>query len=310
MKQKFKSFFSTILNSTTHVSRTSLLRFVICAVLASTGTQSFAGIIRSADFENGDYQSHGLRPVGKGEPIVVTSPEPICRGNYSLKLPLDFYKNKNKFRNQLAWGNSLKIGEEYWIGYAMYVPSDILRPRVNIDLHGIPDKHLGETYRTSAFGIYGGDYRYKGQIQVRARSSAKPVNMPIGQKQTADRNYLKPVAKLEKKWVEVVVHFKLTYRQDGFINVWIDGKKVLTEKNIGTAWNDVKGPYFKFGIHVLDWINRVRPKPGKEAYKLAYFDEIRIGDKNASYDDVAPRCGGVKKRPGPSTPPNDPNVCR
>ncbi|PRX38587.1 DUF4377 domain-containing protein, partial [Salegentibacter salegens] len=47
------------------------------------------------------------------------------------------------------------------------------------------------------------------------------------------------------------------------------------------SYNDEKYPYFKFGVYKWKW--------GTAAtQRVIYYDEVRIGDKNSSYEEVKP----------------------
>jgi hypothetical protein len=77
------------------------------------------------------------------------------------------------------------------------------------------------------------------------------------------------------KWYDIVMHVKWSAGTDGIIEMWKNG--VLYFKQTGKA-TTTTGVYFKFGMNrwsmTNDWV--------------VYYDNLRIGNASATYDDVAP----------------------
>lgn len=81
-------------------------------------------------------------------------------------------------------------------------------------------------------------------------------------------------------WHTVIVHVKWTQSDDGFLQVWWNGKKQVDIKGEPTFWNDEdKAPYFKVGAYKGD------PWKGAEPF-IIYTDDIMIFDETASFKDV------------------------
>ncbi len=87
------------------------------------------------------------------------------------------------------------------------------------------------------------------------------------------------------QWYDFVINIKWSYESDGFIKIWQNGV-LVTDRNGPNCFNDAIGPYFMLGIY------------GSINYGQTvtfYFDEVRIGDSNSSYSEVAPGGSVVKK---------------
>ncbi|PRX39829.1 polysaccharide lyase, partial [Salegentibacter salegens] len=85
----------------------------------------------------------------------------------------------------------------------------------------------------------------------------------------------------KNKWIDWVVHIKYSHTNTGILEVWMDDVKVIDRQNMPNSYNDEKYPYFKFGVYKWKW--------GTAAtQRVIYYDEVRIGDKNSSYDEVKP----------------------
>jgi hypothetical protein len=94
------------------------------------------------------------------------------------------------------------------------------------------------------------------------------------------------VGKVEKgKWVDWVVHVKWSYKSDGFLKIWKDGQ-LITNYQGPTTYNDLKPQLFKFGIYKAWWNHELPPRRNT---LILYYDEVRIGDENSSYEEVAPK---------------------
>ena len=61
----------------------------------------------------------------------------------------------------------------------------------------------------------------------------------------------------------------------------MDGEKVIDRQNMPNSYNDEKYPYFKFGVYKWEWGNPA-------TRRVIYFDEVRVGNKNSSYEEVKP----------------------
>jgi hypothetical protein len=94
-------------------------------------------------------------------------------------------------------------------------------------------------------------------------------------------------AVLTGQWLDFVINIKFSYGANGFLKVWKDGV-LVTDDAGGNCFNDDKGPYLNMGIYsrCLDQDQTI----------TIYYDELRIGDSNSNYDEVAPG-GSVKPLP-------------
>lgn len=77
----------------------------------------------------------------------------------------------------------------------------------------------------------------------------------------------------------MVYHIKFSHKSDGKLEVWKNGIKVINYKG-PNSYNDKYFPYFKAGIYKRKWY--------KISKRVVYLDEVRVGNKKATYKDVAP----------------------
>lgn len=237
------------------------------------GAGSHNNIIVNSSFENGisDWKSETCCSYSK---TIVSSP--VRSGSKAVRFEL----HKGTERSEVR-AHRVKTNGEYWYGWSVLIPNDFVSdPSYDImgqfhDYHG-PDNGWWGTARRHLplyFKTQDGHWKLRGTHQ-------KYPEKRVTETFTKD---LGPYTK--GKWTDFVVHAKWSYKSDGFIHVWKDGQLVFSRTG-SVYYNLPTGPFFKIGIYKGDpeW-----PGSGNISKRVVYFDEIRTGDKNARYKDVAPR---------------------
>lgn len=91
---------------------------------------------------------------------------------------------------------------------------------------------------------------------------------------------LGPIVK--DQWTEVVFHFIHSYKEDGLVEVWINGNLALSRKG-GNMYDDVL-PKWKVGLYKASFkyhnsdVNR----------RLLFFDNIRVGGPGSTLQEMLP----------------------
>lgn len=88
-------------------------------------------------------------------------------------------------------------------------------------------------------------------------------------------------------WTDWVIHVKWSYQDDGFLEIWKDGRQVVNYRG-PNAYNDRGNNYFQWGIYKPLW-NSGRTSLST---RVVYNGELRIGDSTSSYAEVAPQGKG------------------
>ena len=83
-------------------------------------------------------------------------------------------------------------------------------------------------------------------------------------------------------WTDWVIHVKFSAESDGVFEIWKNGKLML-RRNGRNNYNDLKGNIFKIGIYKYGW---AQGYPSTTTFRTLYYDEIKIGNENASYAEV------------------------
>lgn len=88
------------------------------------------------------------------------------------------------------------------------------------------------------------------------------------------------------KWTDFVFHVKWSSTSDGLLEVWKNGVKVATKYGKNMYSGVTVGAYMRTGIYKWPWYTG---RPASSTTKrVAYIDEVRIGNSLATYKDVAP----------------------
>ncbi|MBD1388768.1 heparin lyase I family protein [Neiella sp. HB171785] len=219
-------------------------------------------------------------------------------GQYAAKLvwkhdnPAAFNGDKNKLdnvdRKAMFHGYKTKkvMGAEAWFGFSFYFPSDGTADELNnwlfFQIHGSADKRLKEKSRNPPFSL---TLTPEG---MRGNWKWDPDQLSTTRKGKGTEHFVIPGAKSDylDRWVDFVLHVKVDYTEakTGFLELWIDGNKVLDQHNIQFGYNDDKGIYPSWGMYFNGNLDVM-----KNDHYL-YLDAIKMSDHpKATYQTVAPQ---------------------
>lgn len=157
------------------------------------------------------------------------------------------------------------LNQDRWYGLSMYLVDwlDDDAPESVFQWH--PDNTVGTS--SMALWTIGGRFSYVTSNDNNS-TSATNVYTDIG-----------PV--VSNQWVDFVIHIRWATDTTGLLQVWMNGIRVINRINVKTA---ATTSYFKLGINKFGWLTQ----PSTVTQRVFYFDEVRIGNANATYNDVAP----------------------
>ncbi len=260
--------------------------------------------IQSNIVRNGKYAVYLTKPANKGKRCEIIP-------RRSFKDIADFY-----------WG------KEYWAGFSFYIPSGMTNNGYGIihqhhsswpgernsqpkNCKNTSDTSLPPTSGGNGFTIRrGSDPKF---LNIRLTPS-RELNKPSGRPASANTEIAYSFPLVKDKWYDVVMNFKYSDKSDGFWKIWIDGKQVVnrTGSNVNLHTNcegvlKKKAYYQAFGIYT-----------GTAGAGAIIYDEVKNGDANSSYKEIAPGGKGttsgfipVSSTPYPPSPrsqasPNEP----
>ncbi len=276
----------------------SIFLILILEIGCTTATTQANDNIWVGDFEHGPMELTRANPQSvwyeQGNLAeVVSAPAPVRRGMYAVKFFVDRINSPNSHRSMIIpkgnkpkeWAVIQDVGKDWWYGFSVYFPKSWAKDNIwdlVAQIHGRPDLDIGEDYRNPILAWYtDGD-----NIIIKNKWDAKRNTFESGTRVYGGQRTLWTGSIQKEQWTDWVMHAKWSYQEDGIVEIWRNGVKVVNSRG-PNCFNDKKGPYFDIGIY-KGWRDRSNP-PGTVGTRLVYFDEVRIADENASYSDVAPR---------------------
>jgi hypothetical protein len=255
------------------MNKSRLLHYLIAiAFVGGCTVTSAAQSKRSSIIQTGNFESGFTSFDREGNSLLVSSP--VRAGKYAVRFDL----NKGKVRNEVA-GKRASIGRTYWYGWSLFVPKGYVT---------VPGKEFVTQFS-----------KWQSPREPKWTGPANCVLKTENGKWIFRISYQKsPTAKSIKstsvvlgpyergKWTDWVMHVKWSYKPDGFVRLYQNGKLVFS-RNGATYFNIAKGPYFKMGIY-MGINNKNWSKHRQVVNRTIYGDEYRMGNANATFKDVAP----------------------
>ncbi|MDQ4141814.1 MAG: polysaccharide lyase [Bacteroidota bacterium] len=203
--------------------------------------------------------------------------------NGSRAARFEIRSEDNQIRSEITLPG--ETHSERWYGNSIYLPSndwdsDLIPNGWDIITQWHAKEDEGEDARFPPIALV----VTKGRLSVVVywATRAENTNSTLSGKKVFD------LGTLEKdKWLDMVYHINFSHESDGVLEVWKNGEKVINY-NGPNCYNDNSLPYFKAGIYRRRWHDITK--------RVVYVDEVRVGNKNADYYDVAPS-GSTLKEP-------------
>jgi hypothetical protein len=259
-------------------SRLRLLSPLIIILLAVSASAQRKNLIAEIDFENGE---RGAKTELDGGSLAVV--DTMARaGKRSLKVSCTGVRAE--ITDNGAGGPNKPEWRERWFAVSVFIPNDFKgNPKGSamfLQIHERPD--ACENWRSPPlnFSMRGDEMWITVKWEPKACS---PKSAP--EKQI----WKDSASKYKGRWSDWVLHTIWSYKEDGLTEAWVDGKKVVTYRG-PNAYNDQKEYYWKSGMYKR-WDGLV----------THYMDELRVGNGNATYADVAPT-GSAPPTDEPSNP--------
>jgi len=223
--------------------------------------------------------------------------EQVRAGSSAYKFSLTRY-DSGDFREQITLHNGFNngslyftIGNEYWIGYSLFLADGYHSPTVpggwvlHQEFHPVADA-CDEGIRHAIFHHRTKDGNWTSWLQWTS------LHRTVAPKVGIFGNYYTYDPFSTGQWVDFVINVKWSYEAEGVFKIWKNGV-LITDRNGPNCFNDDTGPYLMLGIY-----GRI----DQDQTMTIYCDELRIGDSNSSYSEVAPG-GTVKPLPPMVYPP-------
>lgn len=298
MGSRIKYFFFLILFFISSITHADLLLYDGC----NDGTQLNTGSTATAQYWI-------VRDCGDGE--IVYSTDQAYSGTGSYKFTLDRCGTAINSRAELDLlttsivdGGRFQFETEYWLGFAVYYPSDFDFPdnwRTLWQFHVAKDGAGtcgSETYPLGEYSMGATTQPFSGWLDGTAGSGTDDMNLyevvsgesslcatttgvPAGNViETYSVNNYQSATITRGSWHTVVMQFKFDHdSNNGFVRAWLDDVEWLEIENDIIGHYDIALHYLKLGMYSGDYDEVIGP---------FYIDEIRIGDADSTYNDVVP----------------------
>jgi hypothetical protein len=193
------------------------------------------------------------------------------------------------YRSEYAH-NGMMGYEEYWFGFSLFLPSNysVDVGSIHFQVHGNPNADVHEAHRNPMFALLtdpAAGAGSGGNWQMRARGDSRRnitrANRTYEWDHTAELGPVRP-----GEWEHFVYHTRYTPTSGGFIELWRNGKKLVSLTDTGTAYNDTLGPYFKFGIYAASWGTMANPPPANSSSNTLIIGGLKQGDNTSDYTEV------------------------
>lgn len=257
------------------------------------------GLVFKANFNTGD----DVTELGFGYSGNETAKIVDIAGQRAVKISLNRFEDEVSYRSEIQpkdlpssdfdRGGNAFLDHEYWYGVRIFLPEDWefdIHREIILQWHAYPDFDMGEDWRNPPVSLMigSGTAGIGKNYLVVVKADSKRITPESGawNRYTLEKTYdIGSIVNDLGKWTDWVVNVKWSYENDGFLTMWKNGKVVLQELHQANTFNDTFGPYFKLGMYKWVWKNKSR---NNVISRTLYYDDIRIGNKKAGYNDVAP----------------------
>jgi len=227
--------------------------------------------------------------------------DPVRAGQHAIRFEVP--RRLGSFRSEVAM-SGVPLFSDYWYGFSIFIPGDWVDDPQGGDIVAQWHGSAGEDKKQ--FKVEG-DGKGRPPVALSLQGSAWRININSSAAVVKDstdwagfqsKREQFPLGKFAKgAWTDWVFHMRWSYKADGLLEVWQNGKLVLTHPG-PNCYNDPNGPYFKIGIYHPAWKAFESEAFMEEKViiqrKVIYHDEVRVV-RDGGYSDVAPRPGAVAR---------------
>lgn len=206
-------------------------------------------VVHEASFDDGVGRWDVLKLAAEDSLTLVDDPLRPGNGVARFVLRRDDPDVSDGKRAELHLDEAGGIGDgsTWWYGFRTLLPADWERDRENEILaqwKGERDADLGEASKSPALALR----VRRDELYLTNRWDERPVTPD-----NRSPNETVWEGPLEAgRWTEWVVQVRWSFREDGLLRVWKDGRQIV-EKRGPNTYNDRRGMYFKIGVYKAPW---------------------------------------------------------
>lgn len=208
--------------------------------------------------------AHNLE-VGNWDYALQFVTDPVFQGKKSARFEIrndqPLVKNGKRAEAVIVSGAKGDITKDTWYSFAVYFPS------------------VGFEYDSEREVI--NQWYQDGSPATSLRTWKDKLILETGNTpDTRKRIDIGPIIK--DKWQQYVLHFIHSHEEDGLIEIWQNGKKMLSEKG-GNMYDNVL-PKWKIGLYKAAF------KYGTSLVvkRVIYYDNVKVGNAHATLEEMMP----------------------
>lgn len=225
--------------------------------------QASKKILFAEDFENDKPFQHAYNvEAGNWDYALQYVTAPVYQGKKSARFEIhkDQPLVKNSKRSEVTIIKELP-GYNMWYSFAVYFPEEGFEVDTEREI-------INQWYQ---YGTPATSLRVKNDTLYLETGPTPKERIQIN---------IAPA--LKNQWHEIVLHFIHAHNSEGLVEVWHNGKKVITHQG-GNMYDNVL-PKWKIGIYKAAF----KFGSSKRERRVAYFDNIKVGSSEATFDDMIP----------------------
>jgi hypothetical protein len=239
-----------------------LFFYVIAAKSISAQTNPRQHLIMTSTFEGANYLAGWYNSQHCCSYSVQQTAEQIKAGSNALRFEVKSTDppTSGSIRSEISLDGD-PLNQERWYGFSVYLKDWVDDDAGETVFQWVPDNTSGSA--SMALLASGGTFTY-------ATNNGGSNNLYTD---------LGPVT--SNKWIDFVIRVKWATDTSGLLQLWMNGNLVINRSGVKTT---SAVSYFKAGINKFGWSNQ----SSSVTQRVLYFDEVRVGNANATYNDVAP----------------------
>ncbi|MDB5287246.1 MAG: hypothetical protein JWR05_2195 [Mucilaginibacter sp.] len=253
--------------------------FVLLFLCTSSVMAQRKNLLLDANFNDGIL--HKFEHEEIFDPAGATISDSVMRhGQKSVRIEVRSNNiDSRSIRSEFA--SKPETNSERWYGLSIFAPKSYLsdvEPEIVTQWHNVPDSSL-EYGLSPSLSMWVVNGRWDFHIMwdtARITPQGKwmgSVNFDLG-------------SVVLNEWTDWVFHIKFSYKADGLVEIYKNGKKVISRQG-PNVFNDAKLPYWKVGVY--KWVYKDHnEKLHKYNQRVLFYSGIRKGNEKATYSDVAP----------------------
>jgi hypothetical protein len=283
--------------------KSRIVGIISLVIVACSPLAVHAGLILSVDYEDGTFgnvsRTSATTTTGYSSLCCAHSAQivttPVSAGNRAVKmtlLPADQGYEYGKYKDPYVRAEFEKwtvshVGDQRWYGFSTYVDPSYTDtstdPNGTILFQWHTNTDACDQSKSPHLALLvTKDNRWR--VENRSDPNACTIVNPASERTFLRVNWdLGPTTK--GVWVNWVIYAKWSFGTTGELKVWKDGTLVINRTG-PNAYNDQSPEFIKWGVYKSWW--GLQPAPASDRL-IVYLDEIKVGDANSSYAEIAPK---------------------